>query len=791
MKSMITALALLLLIVNNVMAQSSTIELLVRIKPNVEDYFEKSNIPILENDKYQKLSTVTPFINLKAKNIRKAFAWATKNDTVRVLPNGNLYHLPDYTKLLIITLEKNTNLDSVLRVLKNDKSIMNVEVNGYFRPASFDPLFNKQWNLHNDGSISGGVTGADIHASEAWGISTGSSSVKIGIVGTGIDKTHPDLVGKVLGDDSFTGPHETQVAGIIGAYGNNNIGIAGVDWNSRLISGNPQDNKSTGIIDAIIRVTSAGANIINNSWVYENPLNPLIPDSNIPYEIYYALKASYEAGVVIVNAAPQLYEDIDYPSSFGSWMINVSATGNDGLKTYYALAKNFIDVAAPGGDISVIAERGVYSTCLNAGYTYDQGTSFAAPHVSGTAGLLLAVNPTLKNYDIKAIITRTAKNYPNWEHYLGFGQINAYNALNFVSPPNNVIHGTATFVKDQSNWTLPIFGSPLLGDGIFTVDRYKLSFNVNNLAYVTPPTVLMPVGYPPNNPLYIYDYTGVTSSTSAASGSSYFYYVISTFNGVSINTWIPFNPQKCYTLIGVLQPLTSATISGPSTVNAGSSNTFTVTPTGGQAPYNYQWRIQYPASGGFQASSMNSSSGTLIDGIVHPNAHDPGTTWYSIGVNSSTVSPVSSQNFVLKCDVTDNSQTTITSNLYSVSINGLAKIGSSEALADMASEVNERLIPTSNGILNAYPNPFNPSTTLTYQLTDEANVSMTINDITGKQIADIAHGYKSAGEYSVQWNGKNSNNESVASGMYFVMFKAIPANGKVAIVKTGKLMLTK
>jgi M6 family metalloprotease-like protein len=103
---------------------------------------------------------------------------------------------------------------------------------------------------------------------------------------------------------------------------------------------------------------------------------------------------------------------------------------------------------------------------------------------------------------------------------------------------------------------------------------------------------------------------------------------------------------------------------------------------------------------------------------------------------------------------------------------------------------HDNAVPSQYQVAN-YPNPFNPSTTITYQVADGADVSITITDITGRQIIELVHGYRNAGQYAVQWSGRNSNNDMVASGMYFYCFRANPAGGKQGIVKTGKLMLTK
>lgn len=157
--------------------------------------------------------------------------------------------------------------------MNNASEVLFAEQNGLRFPQSNptnDPLLTDQWALWNFGQHDGLTSDADIDAPEAWSIETGSSSLKIGLIGTGVKLDHPDLQGRVSGDWNQTSAHETAVAGVIGAIANNSIGIAGVNWHSQMISkwvGNGQYDYNDQLVhDKVIALVNEGAKIINASY---------------------------------------------------------------------------------------------------------------------------------------------------------------------------------------------------------------------------------------------------------------------------------------------------------------------------------------------------------------------------------------------------------------------------------------------------------------------------------------------------------------------------------------------
>lgn len=182
-----------------------------------------------------------------------------------------------------------------------------------------------------------------------------------------------------------------------------------------------------------------------------------------------------------------------------------------------------------------------------------------------------------------------------------------------------------------------------------------------------------------------------------------------------------------------LEPSTilyTASLSGPTSLAVNTSGTWNCSVSGGNAPYTYQWYYLYPGG----------SSGEMekpIHGV-----------WWSIGTNSSSFSKMDNETFHLKCVVTDASNNEITSNTRIVSIN-----------SQMAQE-EESLYR--NKLLNNYPNPFNPSTTINYSVQNTSKVSLIIYDILGRRVETLVNDEKLPGTYKVKFDAND-----LGSGIYF------------------------
>jgi subtilisin family serine protease len=334
-------------------------------------------------------------------------------------------------------------------------------------PASVvpnDPLFLQQWALQNTGQT-GGTAHADIDATQAWSIATGSTAVVVGVVDTGLDYTHPDLAANIwsapatytvqfAAGDSITCPagshgydainnvcdpmdqndHGTHVSGIIGAVGDNSVGVSGINWTASIMGLRFLDASGSGTVAGAIRaiefavqakaVLGSQANlcVLSNSWGGTGASTALQEE----------ISAANAAGMLFVSAAGNNSADLDttafYPASYrGPNTVTVAATDdNDALASFSDYGKGSVDLGAPGVNI--------VSTIPGDNYETMSGTSMATPMVSGAAALVLSVCPLsttalraalLNNVDLVAGLANTT---------ISGGRLNVYKALTSCAP---------------------------------------------------------------------------------------------------------------------------------------------------------------------------------------------------------------------------------------------------------------------------------------------------------------------------------------------------------------------
>ncbi|MBI2344432.1 MAG: S8 family serine peptidase [Deltaproteobacteria bacterium] len=385
---------------------------------------------------------------------------------------------------------QSVDVERAVRMLADSPDIRSVSPNYYLRLLAIpnDPYFStmsswKQpyadlWGLYN------------VDAEEAWEVSTGDSSLVVGVIDTGVDWEHEDLQGnmyqnlaelngKPAVDDDGNGyvddvygydfadddplpqdlvGHGTHVAGTIGAVGDNTLGVVGMMWNAKIMAvkvlgGSKQPPPSSGdptgfyasvdqLAGGVVYAADNGADVVNMS------LGTIYPAPAMQSAIAYA----NSLGVIHVVAAGN--DAINgagfFPAGYAEVITVAASTVEDTLSSFSNYGEK-IDVAAPGGgDASTLKPNSYNILSLRAGgtnmlgdanfllgtqYALAAGTSMASPHVAGLVGLILsayqAMEPPLTVDEVRQIVRMSAEDFgkPAWDNRWGYGRINAAKAL--------------------------------------------------------------------------------------------------------------------------------------------------------------------------------------------------------------------------------------------------------------------------------------------------------------------------------------------------------------------------
>src|SRR3989344_289442 len=362
---------------------------------------------------------------------------------------------------------KINKLKSTLALYQKDPNIESAEFNYIVRTTAVpnDPYYSSTGSWGQAYDDLWGLK--KIQMEKAWDVATGSAQVTVAVADTGIDYNHPDISSNIWTnsdeipanniDDDLNGfiddtkgwdfynndndpaddnGHGTHVAGTIGAIGNNNIGVVGVNWQVKIMpvkflgadgSGSVEDGAS-----AIVYATDKGARVLNNSWL--GPATTAVGD---------AINYAHSKNVVVVAGAGNSNSNVEGLPAGHPLVITVAASDSNDKKASFSSYGNKIDVIAPGVDIlslkSAVSPMCTETRTVGTNYCRVLGTSMASPHVAGLTALILWLRPNFSNEDIRQVLRVGAddivnpiddgKTYPGFDIYTGYGRINATRAL--------------------------------------------------------------------------------------------------------------------------------------------------------------------------------------------------------------------------------------------------------------------------------------------------------------------------------------------------------------------------
>src|SRR5437867_1751058 len=354
--------------------------------------------------------------------------------------------------LELVKLPQRLKVEEAIRLYRRMPAVLYVEPNFIVQALVVpnDPQLGLLWGLDNGSD-------ADIDAPEAWGITTGSSNVVVGVIDTGIDYNHEDLSANMFRntadcnsngiDDDGNGfiddcygfdfanndpdpmddvLHGTHVAGTIGAVGNNGIGVAGVNWNVKLMAckflgafGGTTAG-AVSCLNYLATMKDRGVNIVatNNSW----------GGGGFSQALYDAIDAHRQRGILFIAAAGNSSLDNDtasfYPANY--YLPNIIAVAAPTSTHSRASCSNFgsrtVHLGAPG--------EGILSTTPNNTYGTLSGTSMATPHVTGVAALLKAQDGTRDWRAIRNLILAGGDNKSSLSNTVTQKRLNAFGSLN-------------------------------------------------------------------------------------------------------------------------------------------------------------------------------------------------------------------------------------------------------------------------------------------------------------------------------------------------------------------------
>jgi serine protease len=462
-----------------------------------------------------------PAINARV-NALSAKAGVTMRHYRFMSGDGHVLKLPNRMTL--------AEAELIAQRLNSDPNVEYAEPDARMYPllAPNDPQYANQWHYKAPATEIGGA-----NLPGAWDKTIGSSSIVAAVIDTGI-VTHADLAGRTVAGYNFISDawsagngvgrsadpsdlgdwveandcgvgkpaedsswHGTHVAGTIGAATNNSVGVAGINWISKILPVRVLGKCGGTLSDIADGMRWAAGLSVTGVPANANPakvLNLSLGGTGACGTTYQdAITAITAAGAtVVISAGNSNADTVGYRPANCTGVISVASTGRTGGRASYSNYGTIVKIAAPGGNMSSGTTNGVLST-LNIGatspvaspggdtYEYYQGTSMAAPHVTGIVSLMLSTKPTMTPAQVLARLQSTARTFPTGTgsdcttSLCGAGIIDATAAVEAFSTPaiNGLDPMTATALG--AGFPLTVTGSSFSPTAVVNWDGHGLT----------------------------------------------------------------------------------------------------------------------------------------------------------------------------------------------------------------------------------------------------------------------------------------------------------------------------
>ena len=526
----------------------------------------------------------------------------------------------------VLSLPPQANERALVRAFRQRPEVEFAELDAILSPDDVtpnDPWYtNWEWHLKK------------IQGPTAWSTTTGSGSVIIAILDTGVDGTHEDLATKMVpgwnvysnnADTSDVYGHGTPVAGTAAAVSNNGVGVASICWNCLImpvrVSATDGTATYSAIASALTWAADHGARIANISYMVSTSST-----------VTSAAQYFQSKGGVVASSAGN-YSTFD-SSADNPYILTISGTDpNDALYSWSNTGNN-IDLAAPGC---------VYTTLRGGGYANGCGTSFSAPIVAGVAALAMSANPALTPSQIIAILKQSADDLgaTGWDSTYGWGRVNASSAVTLAVATTSGSTAPKVSITSPGSGSTVSGSVSIQGSATDSVTVASVTFYVDGLLSCT--ATLAPYSCPWNTSTANNGAHNLTATARDAAGNSASASITVTVSNVTLDTTPP--------TISITSPGSGATVSGTISIQASASDNVGVasvsfyvdgalTCTASGSPYSCSWGTTSAANGGHtlmataRDAAGNSSSASVTVTVSNSITPSGDTTPPAISITS-------------------------------------------------------------------------------------------------------------------------------------------------------------